>query len=59
MGDEMNRASKLGEDTARAYEILITQNAFDALKHRKDCTFTLVNSDDLPFPYYTVTGNPA
>ncbi len=54
MGDEMNRASKLGEDTARAYEILITGNTYEVLKHREDCEFLLQNTDDLPFPYYEV-----
>ena len=54
MGDEMNRASKLGEDTARAYETLITENVYAAVKHRTDCEFVVVNSDDLPFPYYSV-----
>ncbi len=54
MGDEMNRASKLGEDTARAYEILITGNTYEAVKHREDCEFLAQNIDDLPFPYYEV-----
>ncbi len=31
-GDEMNRASKLGEDIARAKETLLTERAYDALK---------------------------
>ena len=54
MGDEMNRASKLGEDTARAYEILITGNTYEAVKHREDCEFKVQNKNDLPFPYYEV-----
>ena len=54
MGDEMNRASKLGEDTARANETLVTQNAYKALRHRKDCVFAPQNADDLPFPFYSV-----
>ena len=54
MGDEMNRSSKLGEDTARAYEILITQNTYEALRDRTDCAFTRVSADDLPFEYYSV-----
>jgi adenylate cyclase len=58
MGDEMNRASKLGEDTARAYETLITENAYEALRHRSDCAFTPQHSADLPFPYYSVTPRP-
>jgi class 3 adenylate cyclase len=55
MGDEMNRASKLGEDTARAHETLITQNVYDAVSHRADCVFMPQNKDDLPFPFYSVT----
>lgn len=54
MGDEMNRASKLGEDTARAYEILITGNTYEAVKHREDCEFVAQNTDALPFSYYEV-----
>jgi class 3 adenylate cyclase len=56
MGDEMNRASKLGEDTARANETLITQNAYEALRHRSDCEFRPQSNDDLLFPFYSVTG---
>jgi len=51
-GDEMNRASKLGEDIARANETLITELAFDALKTRTDIQFDLQNSDDQLFPFY-------
>ena len=58
MGDEMNRASKLGEDTARANETLVTQNVYEALRHRKDCRFSRQNKDDLPFPFYAVTLRP-
>ena len=54
MGDEMNRASKLGEDTARAYEILITGNTCEAVKHREDCDFLAKNIEALPFPYLEV-----
>lgn len=54
MGDEMNRASKLGEDTARANEILITHKTLDALQHRTDVKFVPQNQDDLPFPYWRV-----
>lgn len=54
MGDEMNRASKLGEDTARAYEILITENTYAEVKNRQDCIFSEQNKDDLPFPFYSV-----
>jgi class 3 adenylate cyclase len=51
-GDEMNRASKLGEDIARASETLLTENAFDALKARTDIRFELQTSDDQLFPFY-------
>jgi class 3 adenylate cyclase len=51
-GDEMNRASKLGEDIARANETLVTELAFDALKTRTDIQFDLQTSDDQLFPFY-------
>lgn len=35
-GDEMNRASKLGEDIARGNETLITERAYEAVADRKD-----------------------
>ncbi len=52
MGDEMNRASKLGEDTARGNETLITSNVYDALRNRSDVLFELLASDDQLFSYY-------
>ncbi len=52
MGDEMNMASKLGEDTARGRETLVTVQVYEALKHRSDCKFVLQSADDLIFPYY-------
>jgi adenylate cyclase len=52
-GDEMNRASKLGEDIARANETLLTERAFQALQGRRDIFFDRQNSDDLLFPYYS------
>ncbi len=55
MGDEMNRASKLGEDTARANETLVTQNVYQALLPHRDYDFQTQNKDDLPFPFYAVT----
>ena len=55
MGDEMNRASKLGEDTARGYEILVTANVRQALNHREDVVFNDQHLDDLPFPFFSVT----
>ena len=52
MGDEMNRASRLGEDTARGNETLITSNVYFALRHRSDVLFEQLASDDQLFPYY-------
>ncbi|MBT8143049.1 MAG: adenylate/guanylate cyclase domain-containing protein [Gammaproteobacteria bacterium] len=54
-GDEMNRASKLGEDTARGGETLLTENAIQAIGHRHDIEAELQQVDDLLFPYYRVT----
>lgn len=51
-GDEMNRASKLGEDIARANETLLTENAFRALHKRTDIRFDLQSKDDQLFPFY-------
>jgi len=52
MGDEMNRTSKLGEDTARGGETLVTERAFEVLRTRADVTFEIQSSDDLLFEYY-------
>jgi len=54
-GDEMNRASKLGEDIGRAKETLITERAYDALRTRTDIRFELQVSDDQLFPFYRAT----
>ncbi len=54
-GDEMNRASKLGEDIARANEILITESAYAAVADRDDVRFEVQDQDDLLFPFYSVT----
>jgi hypothetical protein len=54
-GDEMNRASKLGEDIARANETLLTERAFEAVGHRTDIQFDLQSSDDQMFPFYRAT----
>ncbi len=51
-GDEMNRASKLGEDISRASETLLTERAYDAIKKRSDINFKLQSSDDQLFPFY-------
>jgi adenylate cyclase len=52
MGDEMNRASKLGEDIARGNETLVTSNVYFALRERGDVQFEQLASDDQLFPYY-------
>jgi len=51
-GDEMNRTSKLGEDIARGEETLVTENVFEALRHREDIRFERQDIDDLLFPFY-------
>ena len=56
-GDEMNRASKLGEDIARGEETLVTENMFEALQHRSDIRFERQETDDLLFPFYRVEAN--
>ena len=55
MGDEMNRASKLGEDTAKARETLITEGMYKEVADRKDCRFERIEAGELPFAYYKVT----
>lgn len=56
-GDEMVQASKLGEDIARANEILLTEHAFQALAHREDVEFERQSLDDQLFPFYRVIPN--
>jgi class 3 adenylate cyclase len=57
-GDEMNRASKLGEDIARANETLLTERAFEAVRHRDDLIFERQGQDDQFFPFYrTISKN--
>ena len=56
-GDEMNRASRLGEDIARANETLLTELAFDALKHRNEFVYELIRSDDQLFPFYRLNSS--
>ena len=58
MGDEMNRSSRLGEDTARGAETLVTESLRDALEHRKDVQFEPVIHDDILFPYFRVSKRP-
>lgn len=55
MGDEMNRTSKLGEDTARGGETLVTARCHEILRGRSDVSFELQTSDDLIFEYYRAT----
>ena len=54
-GDEMNRASKLGEDIARANETLITELTYAAVADRNDTRFERQDQDDQLFPYYRAT----
>ena len=54
-GDEMNQASKLGEDIARANETLVTERAYAALMGREDVRFELQNQDDQLFTFYRAT----
>jgi len=56
-GNEMNLSSKLGEDTARGHETLLTKNAFHSLKNRTDITFQELQHDDQLFEYYQVWPN--
>lgn len=51
-GNEMVQASKLGEDIARANEVLLTERAFEAVKHRNDMRFEPQTFDDQLFPFY-------
>jgi class 3 adenylate cyclase len=52
MGDEMNRASKLGEDTARGCQTLVTEKLYAANSGRADCSFVAMQSEALAFPFY-------
>jgi len=56
-GDEMNRASKLGEDIARANETLLTEQTFEAIKARTDIVFESQSQDDQLFSYYRASPN--
>ena len=55
MGDEMNRASVLGEDIARGGETLVTEGAYAALADLDETKVERQFSDDMLFPYYRVT----
>jgi class 3 adenylate cyclase len=54
MGDEMNRAAKLGEDTAKAGETLVTESFYRHVRGRADCRFEEVTDRELPFLYFNV-----
>ena len=54
MGDEMNRASKLGEDTARGGETLVTEAVRARLAERGDVEFAPQRIDDVGFPFFRV-----
>lgn len=54
-GDEMNQASKLGEDIARANETLLTERAYAAVADRGDLHFERQDFDDQLFPFYRAT----
>jgi len=51
-GTEMVQASKLGEDIARANEVLLTESAFQAMADREDVEFERQAQDDQLFPFY-------
>ena len=51
-GDEMNQASKLGEDIARANETLVTERAYAEMADRNDIQFERQDQDDQLFPFY-------
>ena len=53
-GAEMNKASKLGEDIARARDILITEQAHRALKKRRDVRFKRHGRDEHQFVFFEV-----
>jgi class 3 adenylate cyclase len=51
-GTEMVQASKLGEDIARANEVLLTESAYQAMAGRDDVEFERQAQDDQLFPFY-------
>lgn len=51
-GAEMNRASKLGEDIARAGDVLLTEQAHEALEPRNDVVFKRHGHDERPFVFF-------
>ena len=56
--EEINVASKLGEDTAEAYEILISNDARKAAGKMSGLTFTITGMHQAGFPeVYRVTSS--
>lgn len=53
-GAEMNKASKLGEDTARARDILLTEQAHAALTGSREVRFSRHGRDEYQFVYFEV-----
>lgn len=53
-GAEMNKASKLGEDVARARDILITEQARASLTNRHDVNFKRHGRDEQRFVFFEV-----
>ena len=51
-GDEMNRASRLGEDIANGDQTLVTHNVFAALEGRGDLRFQDAHDANSLFPFY-------
>ena len=52
MGNQMNQASKLGEDTANGGETLLTEAFFQIVAERDDCLFEFRGEGNLGFPYF-------
>lgn len=55
MGDEMNRASKLGEDTAEGGETLLTERFHQAVQHHPHFNFEKRDPGGLPFPFFAAS----
>lgn len=55
MGDEMNRASRLGEDIASGEETLVTESVHEALRQRSDVQFERFEQEDILFPFFRAT----
>jgi len=59
-GDEMNLASKLGEDLAQDDEILLTEAAYQALTHPNNWQFGSFSQElsDIIFNVYQLQRHP-